>query len=242
MRGKAILALAAASCLVLVAAPAESATKAQIGAKCRAAWTGSTTTAAFKSYRAHCIKAATAAVSNATDAGNPTSAAANARRSRAACGKEYPSHASGAKKKAFNACVKASNNAQKAFAGRPLHATLKGSNEVPSAGNATGTASVRLNQGKHRVCVTLTFANFGSATPSLAHIHKGKAGQNGGIAVDLVTPALINALAAHKPGKACVNGVATALIKDIRQHPGSYYVNIHDSAHPNGAARGQLHK
>jgi len=242
MRGKAILALAAASCAVLAAAPAQSATKAQIGAKCRAAWTGSTTTAAFRSYRAHCIRAATAAVSNATDAGNPTSAAANAKRSRAACRKEYPSHASGARKKAFNACVRAANSAQKSFAGRPLHATLKGSNEVPSAGGATGTASVRLNQGKHRVCVTLTFANFGSATPTLAHIHKGKAGVTGGIAVDLNTPAVLDALAAHRPGKACFGGVSTALIKDIRQHPGGYYVNIHDSAHPNGAARGQLHK
>src|SRR5262245_46121689 len=100
MRGKAILALVAAGCLVLVAVavPAQSATKAQIGAKCRAAWTGSTMTAAFRSYRARCIKAATAAISDATDAGNPTSATANGKRSRKACGKQYPSHASGAKR------------------------------------------------------------------------------------------------------------------------------------------------
>jgi hypothetical protein len=241
MKVKAIVALAVMGCLVLVTVPAQSATKAQIGAKCRAAWTGSTSTAAFRSYRAKCIKAATAAISDATDAGNPTSAAANARRSRKACGKQYPKHASGANKKAFTACVKASSNAQRAFAGRPLKATLKGSNEVPAAGNATGTASVRLNQGKHRVCVTLTLKNF-TGTPNLAHIHTGAAGVNGGIAVDLVTPGLISALAAHKPGRACINGVAVAVIKDIRQHPRNFYVNIHTSTHPNGAARGQLHK
>ena len=241
MKLKAILALAAMGCLVLVTVPAQSATKAQIGAKCRAAWTGSTATAAFRSYRAKCIRAATAAISDATDAGNPTSTPANTKRSRKACGRQYPSHASGANRKGFNACVKATSKAQRAFAGRPLRATLKGSNEVPSAGGASGTASVRLNQGKHRVCVTLTLKNF-AGTPNLAHIHKGGKGANGGIAVDLVTPGLIAALAAHKPGKACFNGVAVAVIKDIRAHPGTYYVNIHTSAHPNGAARGQLHK
>jgi hypothetical protein len=244
MRGKAIPVLAAAACLVLVvvAVPAQSATKAQIGAKCRAAWTGSTTTAAFRSYRTRCIKAATAAISDATDAGNPTSAKANGKRSRKACTKQYPSHASGAKRKAFNACVKASNAAQRAYAGRPLHATLKGSNEVPPEGGASGTASIRLNQGKHRVCFTLTFENFGSATPQAAHIHAGKAGTKGGVVVALGTPKVIAALTAHQPGRDCVGGVATATIKAIRRHPGSFYVNIHDSAHVNGAARGQLHK
>ena len=241
MRGKAILALAATGCLVMVTVPAQSATKAQIGGKCRAAWSGSTSTAAFRRYQKRCTKAATAAISDATDAGNPTRTSANTKRSRKACGRQYPSHASGTNRKAFNACVKASNAAQRSFAGRPLRATLKGANEVPSAGNATGTASVRLNQGKHRVCVTLTLKNF-SGTPELAHIHKGPPGVDGGIAVDLVTPGLIAALAAHRPGKACIDGVAASVIKDIRQHPGRYYVNIHTSTHPNGAARGQLHR
>jgi len=60
--------------------------------------------------------------------------------------------------------------------------------------------------------------------------------------VSLSSAAIINALAAGKPGRGCFNGVDPALIKDIRQHPADYYVNIHDTAHPNGAARGQLHK
>jgi len=241
MRARMILAVAAAMCLTLVTVPAQSATKAQIGAKCRAAWTGSTATAAFRSYRAKCIKAATSAVSDATDAGNPTSTAANTKRSRKACGKQYPSHASGARRKAFNACVKAANNAQRAFAGRPLHAKLSGANEVPAAGGATGTALIRLNQGKHRVCVTLTFT--GGSTPFAAHIHRGAKGvANGPIVVSLSSAAIINALAAGKPGRGCFNGVDPAVIKDIRQHPANFYVNVHDLVHQGGAARGQLHK
>jgi CHRD domain len=240
MRLKAILGLAVMACLVLVTVPAQSATRAQIGAKCRAAWTGSTATAAFRAYRTRCIRAATAAISDATDAGNPTSRAADTRRSRKACGRQFPSHASGAGRKAFNACVKAANNSQRAFAGRPLHATLKGANEVPPAGGASGTASIRLNQGKGRVCVTLTFT--GGATPIFAHIHKDRAGHTGPVVVSLSSAAIINALAAGKPGRGCFSGVDRALIKDIRQHPADYYVNIHDTANPNGAARGQLHK
>jgi hypothetical protein len=241
MRVKAILGLAVMACLVLVTAPAQSATRAQIGAKCRAAWTGSTATAAFRTYRRKCIRAATAAISDATDAGNPTSLRANRKRSRKACGRQFPSHASGAGRKAFIACVKATNNAQRAFAGRPLKATLKGSNEVPAAGGASGTALIRLNQGKHRVCATLTFKN--GSTPFAAHIHRGGKGvANGGIVVSLSSAAIINALAAGKPGRGCFNGISTAIIKDIRQHPGNFYVNIHDFVHQGGAARGQLHK
>jgi hypothetical protein len=30
-------------------------------------------------------------------------------------------------------------------------------------------------------------------------------------------------------------------MRDIRAHPGQYYVNIHNTQYPGGAARGQLH-
>jgi hypothetical protein len=240
MKGKWILAAAAVACAVLAGAPAGAATKAQFRAKCTSAWTGSKNTAAFRSFRTRCTKAATAATSDATDAGNPTNPTANARRSRAACNIQFPKpRNTAAKRKAYNTCVTASNRAQRSYAARPLTATLRGSDEVPAAGAAGGTASVRLNLAQNRVCVTLTLT--GETGAILAHIHQGGAGANGSPVVDLTTTELLDALNHNRAGKLCVNGVATSLMLDIRAHPGQYYVNIHTTSHAGGAARGQLH-
>ena len=67
-------------------------------------------------FRAKCTAAATAATSDATDAGNPTNVTANGKRSKAACNIQFPlPRRSAAKKKAFNTCVTASNSAQKSY-------------------------------------------------------------------------------------------------------------------------------
>jgi hypothetical protein len=242
MKGKWMLAAAAIGCVVLAGAPAGAATKAQFRAKCSNAWSGSKTTAAFRSFRTRCTKAATAATSDATDAGNPTSTPANTKRSKAACNIQFPKpRNTAAKRKAYNACVTASNRAQRSYAPRPLKATLLGSNEAPPAGGASGTASVRLNLAQQRVCVTLTLTNFGAAAATGAHIHQGLPAGTGPVVVNFTTLELLDALNHNTPGRLCVNGVDTALMRDIRAHPGQYYVNIHNTQYPGGAARGQLH-
>ena len=105
-----------------------------------------------------------------------------------------------AKKKAFNTCVTASNNAQRAYGLKALKATLRAANEVPPAGAASGTASVRVNLAQKRVCVTLTLK--GERGALLAHIHSGVAGTNGPPVVDLNTTELLDSLNQRQGGEA----------------------------------------
>lgn len=118
--------------------------------------------------------------------------------------------------------------------GRPLYATLSGAAEVPNPGDpdGSGSAVVTLNQGQGVVCFDIEVANIDTVTN--AHIHVGAAGVPGPVVVGF-NP-VVNGL--HN----CVSGVDQDLIKAIRQNPQDYYVNVHTTAFPGGAVRGQLSK
>jgi len=115
--------------------------------------------------------------------------------------------------------------------GRPLHATLLPQNQFPpTASNGSGTALVTLNQGQGEVCWDISVSGLTSPV-ILAHIHHGAAGTNGPVVVDFMEP--VNGL------NGCVNADA-GLIKQIRQDPADYYVNVHTTMFPAGEVRGQL--
>lgn len=118
--------------------------------------------------------------------------------------------------------------------GRPLEASLSGVNEVPANDSpAMGHADVTLNQGQQKVCVKLEITGL-LGDVLAGHIHTGPSGVNGGIAVNLEVSS------AEFTG--CVDDVPKDVIKDIRQNPDQYYVNIHTTAIPSGEVRGQLSK
>ena len=119
--------------------------------------------------------------------------------------------------------------------GRRLTATLTGPVEVPGPGDpdGSGRAVITLNQGKGEVCFELTVSNIAPATA--AHIHAGAAGVAGDVVVTLTPPPT------EGSSKGCVSASAD-LIKDIRQNPANYYINIHNADFPDGAVRGQLAK
>jgi CHRD domain len=123
---------------------------------------------------------------------------------------------------------------EKEQGGRRLTATLTGAAEVPGPGDpdGAGTAAITLNQGQNEVCFELTVSDIAAAT--LAHIHSGAAGAAGPAVVTLTPPA-------EGSSKGCVSADAE-LIKNIRQNPQDFYVNVHNADFPDGAVRGQLAK
>jgi CHRD domain len=124
--------------------------------------------------------------------------------------------------------------------GRPFATTLTGAAEVPGPGDAdaSGTAVLTLNQGQGEVCFDLSWAGI-DGTVVAAHIHAAPAGVAGPVVVPLFVGV---ALAGTDSASECVSGVSEELIKDIRHNPENYYVNVHSTVFPAGAARGQLSK
>ena len=124
--------------------------------------------------------------------------------------------------------------------GRPFSTAMTGAEEAPGPGDAdaTGQADLRLNQGKGRVCFELSWANV-DGTVVAAHIHRAPVGVPGPI----VVPLFEGSFAGTDELSDCVQDVDRGLIKDIRQHPSAYYVNVHSSpGFVAGAIRGQLSK
>lgn len=120
--------------------------------------------------------------------------------------------------------------------GTPLSTDLTGAEEAPGPGDpdATGIADFALNQGVERVCFELSWADI-DGDVFAAHIHEAPAGEAGPIVVPL--------FAGDFDGTDSVSGCVDAdraLVKDIRKNPTDYYVNVHSTAFPPGAIRGQL--
>jgi hypothetical protein len=122
------------------------------------------------------------------------------------------------------------------MAGCALTASF-GSPEVPPGDpKAAGTVSLQLSRpasGPGEVCFNIQVS--GIKLPAAAsHIHKGAAGVSGPIVVPFSPP--------DASGKAmgCTENVDPALVEDILTHPSNYYVNVHNSDFPGGAARAQL--
>ncbi len=114
---------------------------------------------------------------------------------------------------------------------KTFHVALTGEAESPAGDPvATGTATIRLRT-DGRVCYEVAAKNLPRALA--AHIHKGKAGVSGNVAVPLKTPN------AAGNAKGCTKA-AKALVRSMIKSPRAFYVNVHTAEFPNGAIRGQL--
>ena len=116
-----------------------------------------------------------------------------------------------------------------------LTASLSGAAEVtPNVGDpdGSGSASVTVDTATNQVCWDISYAALD--VPTAAHIHAGAAGTNGSVVVNF-TPSLTGS----SPITGCVT-VTNTLATQILANPAGYYVNVHTTAHPGGAIRGQL--
>ncbi len=122
--------------------------------------------------------------------------------------------------------------------GRPLSAALTGAAEVaPGDPDGSGSAHLTLNSGQEAICFDLEWNNI--AAPTRAHIHRAHAGQNGPVVVFFFDLVVSPPIPVTQSG--CVD-VPRDLVKEIRQNPEAFYVNIHNADFPGGAIRGQLSK
>jgi hypothetical protein len=120
-----------------------------------------------------------------------------------------------------------------------LFADLNGRNEISmttgerGAGDPDGFGSASVTFDGTQLCFGITVGNLDP--PAAAHIHEGRKFENGPVVVPLTQPAT------GDPGASsgCVT-VAAELAAAIQADPRAYYVNVHTTAFPDGAVRGQL--
>lgn len=108
--------------------------------------------------------------------------------------------------------------------------TLTGANEVPAnTSEAKGTATLTYNKDT-KIFILKVIHDI--ASPTMAHIHMGKVGENGPVIFPFDSPA------------SPITFTSSALTDEqiAALNNGDYYVNIHTEAFPAGEIRGNLVK
>ena len=138
-----------------------------------------------------------------------------------------------------------------------LVADLDGRQEVPSTGNSRRIVGDPNGRGEDYVfgidgdpetlCYLLEVEKIQLVPVTegmAAHIHFGARGENGPVVAALAGPFDGNSadcLTEGEPGKFPLHPeVGSGIVQDILNHPGDYYINVHNPDYPAGAIRGQL--
>ncbi|HEX6377036.1 MAG TPA: CHRD domain-containing protein [Allosphingosinicella sp.] len=116
--------------------------------------------------------------------------------------------------------------------GNNFRADLNGASEVPGPGDPDGwgKAAIAINDAANTICTDLEVRDIGDVTA--AHIHRGGPGVAG--------PPVVNLDAPDDNDSDDCDTVDDALVDEIRNNPGGFYVNVHTAAYPDGAIRGQI--
>jgi CHRD domain-containing protein len=113
-----------------------------------------------------------------------------------------------------------------------LETVMTGEKEVPGPGDPNGKGEAKVKVFRAKVCYRLTAKRIKPATA--AHIHRGVRGEAGPVVVPLKPPT-------DGSSRGCAD-ISRSLSRALREHPGRYYVNVHNRPYPDGAIRGQLER
>jgi hypothetical protein len=122
-----------------------------------------------------------------------------------------------------------------------FHALANGKNEVPSPGKKVGDKNGAAEWIVGLYGSKLYYATIWDriAAPTNGHIHSGKKGVNGPVAVDLFADS--NGLPKGVTGIAGSASVKSSVASGIKKNPKNWYTNLHTGEFPDGAVRGQLY-
>ena len=129
--------------------------------------------------------------------------------------------------------------------GEPVvfNVTMRAENEPngASTSESKGAAQVKVFA-DGTIEFLFTINNKSADTFTRAHIHTAAAGSNGPIHWDFLEAGNPVASISDQPSQ--LRGVArpraAAVVADLLANPSGYYVNVHSSAFPGGAVRGQV--
>jgi CHRD domain len=101
-------------------------------------------------------------------------------------------------------------------------------------GNGSATAEVRVEPERGRICWELSgFAGAFDGEVTAMHIHAGSPGRVGPVVLEFLSG-----------NDACTevgaSPISASTLEDMADAPDAFYVDVHTTRHPDGAARGQL--
>jgi hypothetical protein len=113
--------------------------------------------------------------------------------------------------------------------GSPTNVKLEANLQPVAGATGSGSATITVHLRQTRLCFSLTVRGLTDVTA--AHIHR------------VSTQAVVVPLAAptNRTASGCT-AAERALLEEIAQSPGAFYVNVHTSTFPNGQVQGTLSK
>ena len=112
--------------------------------------------------------------------------------------------------------------------------------QVPGGGDPEGRAraTLRLDPEMELVCLTANWDGLSGDVTAL-HVHRAPEGENGPHHIELLNDESL--AGARNQVEFCVHPTGSAnTIQDVVDNPAGFYLNVHTTAFPKGAIRGQL--